>query len=409
MAPGVAAGQAGTAAGASAAGAKVAAPVGAPGGATAGGPAGAATGGSGPVTGVTRDTVTISIIAGFTGPLAAVIERAYDGLLTWQDDVNEAGGIHGRKVVLKKVDHKETGDGGVAACKEALSNGSLFAAVPEGVDATLAAISCLDKAGMPTVYYSGTTDPSWKRAFADIVTSDEGGRVAASYVAKSLGGTGKKVGVMYVNQLAYKSMADSFVPAARGLGVEVASVESVEPNQASFTSQLLKMQQAGVKILVISATTEAVGILRDAKSIAFTPQVTGWGFQFDFVTVGARNLFDGVTGIRTYAAVDSPAYAQYAARMQARGRGRDRTQDLEGLPTYGHALVIGELLQRAGPTPTREAVVAAAEGIRGYDNGILPPITWSPSDHIGVRAGFPVICCSADYTWKSQGPARATF
>ena len=97
--------------------------------------------------------MTVSVIAGFSGPLAGVISRAYEGLLTWQDDVNGAGGIHGRKVVLKKVDHKETADGGVAACKEALSNGSFFAIVPEGVEATLTAVGCLDAAGMPTFYY----------------------------------------------------------------------------------------------------------------------------------------------------------------------------------------------------------------------------------------------------------------
>jgi branched-chain amino acid transport system substrate-binding protein len=358
---------------------------------------------------VTSDSVTVSVIAGFSGPLAPVLEKAYQGMETWRDDVNDGGGIHGRKVVLKKVDHKETADGGVAACKEALSNGSLFAAVPEGVDATLSAIGCLDAAGMPTVYYSGTTDPKWKYAFADIMTSAQGGTLMGSYVSTKLGGAGKKVGVMYVNQPAYKAMADTFVPEAKRLGSSVVAVESVEPNQASFTSQLLKMQEAGVRILVISSTTETIGILRDAKSLGYAPTFTGWGFQFDFVTVGARNLFDGVTGLRTYATVDAPAYEHYAARMEARGRGRDRTQDLEGFPSYGHALVIGELLERAGPKPTRASVVAGAETVRDYDNGILPSITWGPGNHEGATGAFPTICCNADYTWKSQGPATARF
>jgi len=368
---------------------------------------GGAAGGN--ATGVTKDTVTVSIVAGFTGPLAPIVEKAYDGMLTWLDDVNEAGGIHGRKVILKKVDHKETVDGGVAACKQVLSNGSLFAAVPEGVDATLSAISCLDAARVPTLYYSGTTDPNWKYAFADIITSAGGGHVMGSYVANFLHGKGKKVGVIYVNQLSYKAAADSFVPEARRLGADVAVVEDVEPNQASFTSELIRMQEAKVEILVISATAEAVGILRDAKSLRFQPVFTGWGFQFDFVTVGARSLFDGVTGLRSYATVDSAAYEKYAARMRARGRGRERTQDLEGINAYGHALVIGELLQRAGPQPTRESLVAGAETFRGFDTGILPPITWGPGNHEGARAAFPVVCCSSDYTWKNAGSAREVF
>ena len=54
-----------------------------------------------------------------------------------------------------------------------------------------------------------------------------------------------------------------------------------------------------------------------AQALGWKPTVTGWGYLFDFVTVGSRNLFDGVTGLRTYAAVDSPAYAKYSARMSA--------------------------------------------------------------------------------------------
>jgi len=359
--------------------------------------------------GVTKDSITVSVIAGFSGPLAAMVTRAYDGLATWQDDVNAAGAISGRRIVLKKVDHKETADGGVAACKEALSNGSYFALVPEGIDATLTAVSCLDAAGMPTLYYSATTDPKWRMAFADIVTSAGGGTAMASYVRTRLGGATKKVGVIYVNQASYKEMADHFVPEAKKLGLNIAGVESVEANQASFTAPLLRLKNAGVQILVISATTDAIGILRDAKSTGWTPQFTGWGFQFDFVTEAGRNLFDGVAGVRSYATVDSAAFEKYSARMRARGRGRNRTDDLEGFNAYGHGLVASEVLKRAGANPTRQSFVTGAESMQNYDNGVMGPFSWSPSDHVGVHGVFPTVCCNSDYTWKGQGPARTTF
>jgi branched-chain amino acid transport system substrate-binding protein len=366
-------------------------------------------GGGGFAPGVTKDSVTVSVIAGFSGPLAAMVTRAYDGLATWQDDVNAAGGINGRKVILKKVDHKETADGGVAACKEALSNGSYFAIVPEGVDATLTAVSCLDSAGMPTLYYSATTDPKWKVAFADVVTSQQGGNEMASYVADGLHAAGKKVGVIYVNQASYKAMNDGFLAQAGKYHLDVAPSESVEPNSASFTAPLLRLKNAGVQVLIVSATTDAIGILRDAKSLAWNPQFTGWGFQFDFITTGGRNLFDNVAALRAYAAVDSAAYTQYSARMQARGRGRGRTDDLEGFAAYGHALVLGEVIKRAGPNPTRASLIAGAESVRGYDNGILGPITWTSTDHVGIHSTFPVVCCNGDYTWKTTGPPGTSY
>jgi branched-chain amino acid transport system substrate-binding protein len=355
--------------------------------------------------GVTEDTITISVIAGFSGPLAAMVTRAYDGLATWMDDVNEAGGIHGRQVALKKVDHKETADGGVAACKEAISNGSFIAMIPEGVEATLTAVSCLDAAGMPTYYYAPTVDPSWRHAFSNTPTSEQGGHQLASYVAGPLGGRGAKVGVVYVNQASYKAAADAFVPEAKRLGVDVAVVEAVEANQASFTAPLLRMQEAGVEIVVISATAEAIGIVRDARSLGYDAALTGWGFQFDFITAAARDLFSGVTGLRSFAATDSAAFERYAARMEERGRGRDRVDDLEGFTAYGHGLTVSAVLEAAGQNPTRASVVSGSESIRDFDNGVMAPFSWAPDDHVGAHGTFPIVCCNADYTWKTAGPA----
>lgn len=359
--------------------------------------------------GVTEDTITVSVVAGFSGPLAAMVTRAYDGLATWMDDVNDAGGIHGRRVVLQKVDHKETADGGVAACKDVQSNGSFVAMVPEGVEATLTAVSCLDAAGIPTYYYAPTVDPSWKRAFSNTPTSQQGGHQLASYVAGPLGGRGKKVGVVYVNQAAYKAASDAFVPEAKRLGVDVAVVEAVEPNQASFTAPLLRMQEAGVEIVVISATAEAIGIVRDARSLGFDAALTGWGFQFDFITAAARDMFTGVTGLRSFAATDSAAFEAYADRMEARGRGRARVDDLEGFTAYGHGLTMGAVLESAGRNPTRESVVRGSETIRDLDNGVMAPFSWSPDDHVGAHGTFPIVCCNSDYTWKTAGPPATAF
>jgi len=394
----------------SASGASSGTATGAPSAGSKSGPAAATNAGA--VPGVTKDSITISIVAGFTGPLAALVNKAYEALQTWQDDVNAAGGIYGRKIVLKKVDHKETADGGVAACKEVTSNGSFFAAVPEGTDANVTAVNCLDAAGIPTVYYAAAADPKWKLAFADSLTSAQGGTILASYVKNGLHGAGKKVGAIYVNQSAYKAAVDTFTAESKRQGMTVADVEAVEPNQASFTSQLLRMQQAGVQILMISSTTETIGILRDAKSMGWSPTFTGWGFQFDFLTEAGRSLFDGVTGLRPYATVDSPAFANYAQHMDARGRNRDdRSTDLEGFPTYGRALLYGEILKRAGANPTRQSFVLGAETIKSFDTGIIPPVTYGagPPAHVGITQGFAAVCCNSDYTWKGSGPPRSSW
>jgi len=57
------------------------------------------------------------------------------------------------------------------------------------------------------------------------------------------------------------------------------------------------------------------------------------------------------------------------------------------LSGYFAAMLFSEGARRVGRTLTREGLVNALEGIKGWDSGILPPITIGP-DHETQRQGF---------------------
>jgi hypothetical protein len=57
----------------------------------------------------------------------------------------------------------------------------------------------------------------------------------------------------------------------------------------------------------------------------------------------------------------------------------------------------------------RESLAAGGNSVNGYDNQILPVVTWTATSPIGTRAQFPVLCCNGDQTWKSLGSARDRF
>ena len=366
-------------------------------------------GGTEPVEGVTDSEIVVSVIAGFSGPFGALNEQAYEGLETWADDVNANGGIFNRQIVLKKIDHKETADGGVAACKEALSNGSFFVSVPEGVEANLTAVDCLDEAGMPTLYFAGATDPDWQYAFSYIPTGVSQGKSVASYIENVLKDGDKKIGVIYENTQTPEAGAKAFVKQAKKVGLDIVAQEAVEQTQTSFVPQLQRLKDAGAEVVFLSVVQESLGIFRDAQTMGYDATFTGGGFTFDFLSTTLKDAMDGATGLRFGAAVDSDAYAEYEARMEANNRGRDRTDDQEGFLYYGQGLLLEQILTAAGENPTRESLVAGAETITGYDNGILPPITFGPDDHVGTTASFPVVCCNDDFTWHGKGKAKAKF
>src|SRR5205807_410818 len=117
-----------------------------------GGPAAGAgaspSGGGAPAVGVTKDAITISAIAGFSGNYGAILTEIYDnGFGTWLDDVNAHGGIHARKVVVKKVVNHDTVERRVSTCKVIQNNGTYLTVSIVGFrDADVRAVDCLEPA-----------------------------------------------------------------------------------------------------------------------------------------------------------------------------------------------------------------------------------------------------------------------
>lgn len=380
----------------------------------------APTGGSGTPTasrdtssrvGVTKDKITISVVAGFSGPFASVNEEIIRGIEIWRDDVNSRNGLGGRKISLVRVDHKDTTDGGVAACKEVERNGSFFAIVPAGVPGLLSAVDCLDRAGFPVVYHEAPTflSAKWTHAYGGLWTPyDATAKSLASFVKNVDKDGDKKLGVIHINQAYYKRIADSYVAEAKRLGMNVARVEAVEENQSNFVAEMRRMQGAGVENIVLVVALEAVGIWRDSRAIGYSPTWTAMILTLDFLTKAARNLATGVRGLRPYATVDTPAFAKFKARAQELGYTVDAFAG-EQFYSYGAGLTMEEALKRAGSDPSRKSLFAGLDSMRAYNNNIQAPITWGPGNYSGTKASFPVVCCDSNWNWKSLGPPKEAF
>ena len=84
---------------------------------------------------------------------------------------------------------------------------------------------------------------------------------------------------------------------------------------------------------------------------------------------------------------DAPGVAAYR-RLMARYFPDEK---LNRYSLYGYAFgqMVAEGLRRAGPNPTRERFIDAMESIKQWDSGgILPPVTFSKTNHHAQQAGF---------------------
>ena len=359
--------------------------------------------------GVTAKTIRVSVIAGFSGAYGTVINGVYEeGFGTWLADINARGGIHGRKVELVKLDHAETTAGGVNACKQAQSNNTFLAFVAEGQgDGNFAASDCLDKAGVINLAFQGAPSTSWRNTYGWISSGQAQGKALASYVKQGLGDGGKKLGVIYLSPPSYAATQQAYVAEAKKLGMNVVASEQVQPNQSSFVSELSRLRNAGAENVAIIATTEAIGILRDARSLGFSPRWVGAVWCFDFITQAARDLAKDAHCLRYSAAVNSPKFAEFRAKANKYGKGS--ATNGEALIYYGAAQLLEKTLDAAGKQPTAATLRTGLESINNYDNGILPPITYTATNRNGPTASFPAVCCDGNYAWRGTGPARSAF
>ena len=361
--------------------------------------------GSGTTVGVTDSTITISADGSFSGPYAAIYEQLYKaGPLTWRDQVNANGGINGRKIVIQKVDDQFTVEGSVAACKAIESNGSFAAFTQTLYDNGLA---CLNQAGVPSLEDQiSTPNPDglgW-RYIRSIFSADGMGGTLARYVTspQGLNRAGHKIGIIYVDdQPDELSAANAFMAAARQLGLQVYG-EKIVTNQPSFTAQVERLRNEGVDTVVMDCVFESVGIMRDAKALAYNPVWTGYLFNADEVAAAGAAVFQGIKAPRTVVGADSAAFQQYKQTVAKYGETTAVTTTNFG--SYASLLVMQRALELAGRDLTREKFLAAFNQIQNFDSGGWSSVSYSPGQIVGTEQMFPLECCNSDATWKSIGP-----
>lgn len=375
-------------------------------------PASAASGGGaashGSTVGLTPDSITVSVMAGFSGTYGALFKTITEGGYgLWADEVNAAGGIYGRKVVVKEVDNADTAEGGVAACKEIEGNGSFLAINLAGLGgADMSSADCLDRAGIP-VFASNMAGyrQSW-RYIVSFFDDAAQGKSLAGYIKNVIGDHAGKVGMIVVNDPIHFAARDAVKAGLPNVGLSLVDEETVAAGQGSFVAELSRLRSAGATTVVILTGNEAIGIVRDAKAMGYAPNFTGVLWTLDEFSQAAGQLWTGIKAIRGWPTTDTPAFQAYATK--AKQYHRDTLVNTTVMAVYGSGLLLTEILKKAGVSVTRDTVAPTAEQITGYNNGILA-LSFGPGVRVASLAMFPIVCCNTDNTWKGAGGPRLAF
>ena len=382
-----------------------------PGGDTLSGPAPGAPIGGGTTVGVTKDTLTIGLFYPKTGPLAGLV-RNLPGVV--QAAFDEAGPIHGRRVILKTYDDGSA-NASTIQVEEKRARNEVFALVSGVGESNVVLAPLADQHKVPAVIANIDEQVALplKHVFAITAYWRYQATLLPAFIKNQLGGAGKRIGIVYEGTSTAKNGKEAFKVKAAQLGLKVAFEQPIAQAQSACANEVANLQAQRIDLVfMMNGILGGICMLRDAKALGYKPTWTGVGLSWNVnvVATASGGAADGIRTLATATTLESPAGRHYVtvARKYLPNSGAD--EDDLMLLAYGFTRTLLEGLRRTGPDPTREGFVKTFETkMNDYDGGYLPPPTFGPGIRSGPTAVGVTACCT-DGKWTTPQPGwRATF
>lgn len=347
---------------------------------------------AGETTGVTKDTIRIGIFGPMTGA-AAVFGKAIFGVEALYRDVNDHGGIYGRKIELFREDSACDPAKGIAAIKKLISQDQVFAIngglcsnvviaakpdiIKEGIPYMVAGAgsSAIAEPLSPTIFQPTTPTAGTTRDMIDFAISKPGTtKIAIVSHSDDWGKSNHDPAVEYLK----KRYNLNFV---LDLTMERGSTDA--------TPQLLRIKNSDAQVIV--------AMLYPAETAIFVRDAFKFGIKLPIIGHSAVSLTDTRDRVGNPAALQNfflgyhLAYATDAPEMKKwtdlihKYYPNERVENFSFLG-MGGTLVMIEALKKAGPDLTRSKLIAALNSVRDFDTHIQArPITFTPDDHVGEK------------------------
>ncbi|MEK7715250.1 MAG: ABC transporter substrate-binding protein [candidate division NC10 bacterium] len=343
--------------------------------------------------GVSDAEIMLGCSNSFSGPLAFPGEQATKfGVDLYFKALNDAGGIHGRKVRTIYYDDGYKPQEAVANTKKLVEQDKVFAIIaPQGTPPVVATLEYLEANKVPLLFpFQGSpVTRGRKHAFNGMLLYDRQAKMMIDYLAGPR--KYKTFATLYQDDEYGKAFLTAFEKDLARLGLKMAAAESVKRGVTDVSAQMAKLQAAKPEVLFIVLTPgPGAQALKERQKIGWTDvvMVSSGPLTDERYLALAGDAAEGVEGLSLWpdpVASDLPAMKLYREQMQKYfPKNEPNRYSLSG---YFAAMLFAEGAKRAGKNLTRDSMIAALEGIRGFESGLLPPVTIG-ADHETQKHGF---------------------
>ncbi|MGE0427709.1 MAG: ABC transporter substrate-binding protein [Hydrogenophaga sp.] len=343
--------------------------------------------------GVSKNEIVLGSIQDLSGPIAGFGKQVRLGMMLRVDEVNEQGGINGRKIRLLVEDSKYDPRNAVLAAQKLVNQDKIFMMVGHiGTAQNMAAMPVQFQKNVinffPVTAAREMYEPFHKLKYSFAATYYDQMRLVVPKLAKEKGA--RKVCAMYQDDefgLEVKRGAEDGLKAA---GMSLAVETTYKRGATDFASQMQKLASEQCDLVVMGTIIrETIGGIATAKRLGFNPTFVGSSAAYtDLIHKLGGPAMNGFYAAMT---VQNP-YTDEASqpiRFWANKYKTKFNEDPTVFSVYGYS-VIDAFLRAAGKAGNN---LTTESFIKAMDTMTIPPdifgsaeMTFGPKKRLGSNA-----------------------
>jgi branched-chain amino acid transport system substrate-binding protein len=340
--------------------------------------------------GVSKDTLTLGSIQDLSGPLAGFGKQVRMGMMLAVDELNEQGGINGRKITLKIEDSGYDPKRAVLAAQKLVNQDKIFAMIGHiGTAQNLAAMPVQFSKNVinffPVTAAREMFDPFHPLKYSFAATYYDQVRLSTAKLVKDK--NLKKVCTIYQDDEFGLEILRGGEAGLKAIGMEFAEKTTYKRGATDFSSQVARLKSAGCEMVVLGTIIrETVGTIAESRKTGFNPVFLGSSAAYtDLIHKLGGKAMDGL-----YAAMTSQhPYLDEASQPIRFWATKYKTmfnEDPTVFSVYGYQATMhfATAAGKAGKNLTHETFIKAMDGMTfGADIFGSPPLTFTATKRLG--------------------------
>ncbi len=325
--------------------------------------------------------IPIGFFAPITGPAAADGASAKHAVELGLKEVNDGGGINGKKVNLIIYDDRLNPQEAVAIANKLIEKDKVVGVVSGAYSGpTRVTAPIFQKAGMPmvagyAVHPDVTWDPKEKKpndfCFRNGFLGEIEGAAAAEFAVKNL--KAKKIALIFMDNDFGRAISSGFAEKAEKLGASVLTKQMYKfPGEKDFRPFLTRIKEGNPDVIFAAGYyNEAASIVRQAKELGIKSQILGEeGFDSPKFLEIAGPAAEGVIIATNLDRDDPRPLVQNFLKNYRAAYNEDA--DMVGASSYDAFMILVNAIRKAGTDP--KAIQKALLETKDY-NGLTGKIS----------------------------------